>query len=329
MSRILVRLRRGFTLIELLVVIAIIAILIGLLLPAVQKVREAASRMSCGNNMKQIGLAIHNYASGNASQLPYLLQYQSSQFIWGPFFFNLLPYIEQQNVYQRCVGYASPVPVIGSIAGGWNGPSGTENYNQVIKTYICPSDPSTLQGICPTGTLGANWAAASYAPNYWMFGYANILDTSTGFNQCESQYTIANIPDGTSNTIGVMERLGCFPVPIGGLYYTNAWCYPESISPYFPSGGQGGTGFNEGGSIAQLPSWGFNLPQISPRLTTTAASQAAGIPYAHPYFPNTAHSTEQVLMMDGSVRGVSSSVSQTTWNNVVQPADGNTIGPDW
>jgi len=321
MSRILVRLRRGFTLIELLVVIAIIAILIGLLLPAVQKVREAAARMSCGNNLKQVGLAIHNYASGNASGLPYMLQYQSTQFIWGPFWFNLLPYIEQQNVYMRCFGYANLCPPLGSIAGGWNGPTTTtENYNQLIKTYICPSDPTTNQGIEPVlgseaTNPGQNWAATSYAPNYWMFGTSNILDTSTGYNQNQSQYNIGNIPDGTSNTIGVMERFGCFAIPLGGLYYTNTWCYPMSVSYY---------GYNEAGSVAQYPTWGFLLPQINPRLTTNL-----GWPYAHPFYPNTAHSTEQVLMMDGSVRGVSSAVSQTTWNNVVQPADGNSIGPDW
>jgi prepilin-type N-terminal cleavage/methylation domain-containing protein len=304
MSRILLRLRRGFTLIELLVVIAIIAILIGLLLPAVQKVREAAARMQCGNNLKQMGLAIQNYASANASLMPMMLQYQPSTFGWGPFFYNILPYIEQQNVYQRAFGWGS----------GWN----NNNASTIIKTFQCPSDPTTNQGLEPTtpNNAAAGWATASYAPNYWMFGTANPYDNTTGANQNQSQFNVGNIPDGSSNTIGLMERFGWFAIPVNGTYYDNAWCYPMSISYW---------GYQSGGSIAQYPLWGtFPMPQISPRLTTNL-----GWPYAHPWYPNTAHSTEQVLMMDGSVRGVSAAVSQTTWNNVVQPADGNTIGPDW
>jgi len=300
MSRILVRLRRGFTLIELLVVIAIIAILIGLLLPAVQKVREAAARMQCGNNLKQCGVAIHNYASANQSSLPFMLYYQqgsSSNPSWSPFFYTLLPYIEQQNVYTRAFGTGA----------GWGG----GNATQIVKTYLCPSDPTLSQGIC-TGSQNSNgWAGSSYAPNYYMFGSANPYDNVQGAYQNQSQYNIGNIPDGTSNTIGIMERFGTFAV----YGWNNAWVYPMSLSYW---------GYNPGGSATMYAGWGILLPQISPRLNTNL-----GWPWAHPYYPNTAHSTEQCLMMDGSVRGVSAAVSQTTWNNVVQPADGNVIGPDW
>ncbi len=165
MSRIVSVLRRGFTLIELLVVIAIIAILIGLLLPAVQKVREAAARTQCQNNMKQLGLAIANYASANSSGLPYQLYYSAAPNQgWQPFWYTLLPYIEQQNVYTRAQGSGA----------GW----GNGNHNQVIKTYICPSDPTSNNGINANGGNAGSWAITSYAlENYYLF-YA-LTTTST------------------------------------------------------------------------------------------------------------------------------------------------------
>src|SRR5262245_56301180 len=96
-----VRPRRGFTLIELLVVIAIIAILIGLLLPAVQKVREAAARTTCSNNVKQLALACHNYENANGVLPPYSIATTSE---YGSAHFLLLPYIEQENVYRQAKG---------------------------------------------------------------------------------------------------------------------------------------------------------------------------------------------------------------------------------
>src|SRR5438046_681388 len=101
MFRRLKALRLAFTLIELLVVIAIIAILIALLVPAVQKVREAAARTTCSNNLKQVGLGIHNYAGVYNSRLPSHIQYDANGPGWDTFWFQILPYVEQQTLYNR------------------------------------------------------------------------------------------------------------------------------------------------------------------------------------------------------------------------------------
>jgi prepilin-type N-terminal cleavage/methylation domain-containing protein len=282
--------RSAFTLIELLVVIAIIAILIGLLVPAVQKVREAAARMACGNNLKQIGLAVHNYASANSDRLPAMLDYQPGTVGWAPFWFSLYPEIEQDNVYNLALGSGA----------GWN----NGNNAAVVKILLCPSDPTPNGGLCTTGATG--WAGTSYAPVMQLFGQATSYNSTTGVNVSRSNYTIGSIPDGTSNQVAVVERYTSFPA----YGWSNAALYPEDASNW---------GWNANGSV--YGPWGLNPPQ-------TSASPNGANP-ASPYYPNSAHSACQVLLMDGSVRGVTSGVSATTWGFACTPDDGNPLASDW
>src|SRR5262245_7998866 len=131
--------RRAFTLIELLVVIAIIAILIGLLLPAIQKVREAAARMKCANNLKQIGLAAQSYHDSNGHLPPGVGYYPiAMNGVFGTSFFHLLPYVEQDNLYRSALGPVA-FPPAGTIAVYYPGNNGV--YSQPVRVFLCPSDP--------------------------------------------------------------------------------------------------------------------------------------------------------------------------------------------
>src|SRR5262245_689409 len=206
---------RGFTLIELLVVIAIIAVLIGLLLPAVQKVREAAARMKCSNNLKQMGLAAHNYQSTNntlppgAGTLPTLpagspgTQRPSTAVM-------VLPYLEQANKYNQFdLAYDVHVDTTGMPA------SQILARTQDVPVFICPSDPSTGVQTVTEGPYGRNnymsniGRTATPIPSQQGAGaggpfYVDFVSTQRA-NGKPGTVTITAISDGTSNTVMFAE----------------------------------------------------------------------------------------------------------------------------
>jgi len=183
------RSRAGFTLIELLVVIAIIAILIGLLLPAVQKVREAAARMKCSNNLKQMGIAMHSYQDANPSKgLPtgWVTSAAAQPNPGWSWSYIILPYIEQSPLYSALnADIATP-----------GAPPSIASQPLIISTvpiYQCPSDSSI--------TLNSNfggYAKNNYVVNRWV--------TGPNTNSLPAPLTIQAIPDGSSNTLLVGER---------------------------------------------------------------------------------------------------------------------------
>ncbi len=348
------RVRPAFTLIELLVVIAIIAILIGLLLPAVQKVREAAARMACSNNLKQIALANANYASANDDK--FLPGISKNGCCWGTWIIPVLPYMEQQalfSIYRGFGGesYGAPMSAVPRYAAAPNNQIATQR----LKTFTCPSDTAkpwnngtlTLHNYvlnagntslyqvsmpfnCTGGsTVGANGCVTfGGAPFGW---YNDSGSLAAGGDSSPPDYTngdpsqgrmgrqrkISAVPDGTSNTLCVSEVL------------------------QGPSGGDDIRGFAWWGGGA-----GFTTYQTPNNVSATDVMTGGGCgpQPSSPPFPCTTTSTDTLARMqlarsrhtggvnaamcDGSVRFVSNSVSLAAWRAAGTAEGGEVIGLD-
>jgi prepilin-type N-terminal cleavage/methylation domain-containing protein len=326
--------KRGFTLIELLVVIAIIAILIGLLLPAVQKVRDAAARVQCSNNLKQLGIAVHNFnntygvvppcesvgpppvwpANGNRPYGNYL----SPDGTNGTTFFFLLPYLEQDVIYK-----------------GANGDS--MNLSQVVvKGFLCPSDPSVVNagvyggcGQMQSSTVGRNgYGSTSYVANVMVF---EPRGTSSIQVACK---------DGTSQTVMFAERFkNCSPDGAHGGGCTLpewAWNTIENggdpwSAPTFGGNDDGLWQLGGGGAMINSAGGQFWAPNSGAPPAGLIGFQAGPSPQAcNWYVTQGGHSnTMMVGLGDGSVRPVLSDMSAVTWTYACWPSDGNPLGPDW
>jgi prepilin-type N-terminal cleavage/methylation domain-containing protein len=293
----------AFTLIELLVVIAIIGVLIGMLLPAVQKVRESANISRCGNNEKQLMLAVHAYQDALSCLPPsnfyQVVNPQTGNAAEGSAFYALLPYYEQGNLFNQCT---RDVPNSGYLTAEW----------VPLALHVCPSDPTTNNGV---GTVAPHYATGNYALNLALFGAGGTFNV----RGAPSPYRIETVPDGSSNTIGMVEASGCFPgyptvdPQTGTLesYMTWHWpAYPNSFGPYWPNPDE----------LPGQPNYSglFALPQINVK-----AMQA------DPNLSQSYHPVMVVALMDGSVRKISAGLSQTTWTYALNPADGQVLGPDW
>jgi len=289
--------RSGFTLIELLVVIAIIAVLIGLLLPAVQKVREAAARMSCSNNLKQIGLGMHNYVDAK-SELPYARSGGGSKdHSWA---ILMLPYVEQTGPYKVWTTVYTGVTQIYGInpCNNTTVPDLKLVREFQLKGFFCPSrrspDPGKLCDVLANGTVMSG-----------LGDYAAVRGDGTGDNGCFSQVQpsntktprtaikFAHIQDGLSNTVMVGEK----HVPLG----TEADLKDGSI-------------------------WNGGLPEGV--LRVSGASNPLAFDLKDPFqtqFGSAHFGTVQFAFADGSVRGVRTSTPGSTMALLTNRADGQVI----
>jgi prepilin-type N-terminal cleavage/methylation domain-containing protein/prepilin-type processing-associated H-X9-DG protein len=319
------RKRAGFTLIELLVVIAIFAILIALLLPAVQKVREAANRTTCQNNLKQIGLGMHNH-NDSTKKLPHG---SISGCCWGTWQMAILPYVEQDAVWKLYQNYGGTDTVDSKYPAPTTVPSpfpryghNTTNAANVTRrrysVFTCPSDianaPITNGPITGGGT--GNITNHNYAANY---GNTTFQKTSpfngvtflgAPFENGAKQFKITDLLDGTSNTILIAEVIQGKGSDLRGFTW---WAPGNHMTTWLLPNAQGTAGRDVTAQNCNEALDPVNLPCIngSPQYNASRSRHPGGA---------------QILLGDGSVRFVQNGVTLVTWRNLGSMGDSQPVG---
>jgi prepilin-type N-terminal cleavage/methylation domain-containing protein len=306
--------RRAFTLVELLVVIAVIAVLIGLLLPAIQKVREAASLSRCLNNLKQLGLATHN-ANDNYGVLPPANGYyppSNTSVEAAPVTYWILPYLDQVDLLQKI-----------EANGGINGVIFYNGLSPFVPpVYLCNTDTTRPAAAVAAGADGGYSNSdgpntiesfGSYSSNGHVFGQITTViesgePTITAFSW-QGFTTLEAISDGLSNTVFFTEKMALCEGPING------------------EGGSRWLG-NEYGP------WMSVVGYRESRVNTLSPNVQAYIGQTNSVTcergqPSTMHGVLPVCMGDGSVRLIGAGVSQLSLNMVFVPNDGLALGNDW